>query len=84
MPHHAMLPVTPSFGGSSALDYKASENNKNNTTDDVLLAQNNYRKTQDLECLIVLQTCVFLKNMNKNMSNNSVYCSSLIYLKKHV
>ena len=39
MLHHAMLLATPSFGVSSALDYKASENNKNNTTEDVLLAQ---------------------------------------------
>ena len=55
------------------LDYKASENNKNNTTEDVLLAQNDYSKNSDLECLIVLKTCAFLKNMNKNTSNNTVY-----------
>ena len=39
MPLHAMLPAAPSFGVSPALDYKVSENNKNNTTEDVLLAQ---------------------------------------------
>ena len=46
MPHHATLPVTPSFGVLPALDYKTSENNKNNTTEDISLAQNDYRKTQ--------------------------------------
>ena len=46
MPCHATLPVTPCFGVSPTLDYKASENNKNNTTEDVLLTQNDYRKTQ--------------------------------------
>ena len=39
MPQHAMLLGIPPFRVSPALDYKASENNENNTTDDVLLAQ---------------------------------------------
>ena len=39
MPHHAMLLATPPPGVSPALDYKAPEDNKNNTAKGVLLAQ---------------------------------------------
>ena len=59
MPFHPMLPATPSFGVSPALDNKASENNKNNTTEGVLLAQNDYRKLRFEMFNCVKNTCIY-------------------------